>query len=147
MSFKKDLYKEIKSAVPKEVCRVAGREFEMAKDIATAAVRDGHKFPYQDEMVENSFSWYSALAFESLSDTIIKDIVEKEIGEPVFPTYTYARIYYTGAEMKYHIDRSSSEFSVSLCVKTDPNHPWHLGMETLQGEKIYCTRTWRCSII
>ena len=38
MSFKKDLYKEIKSAVPKEVCRVAAREFEMAKDIDRKSV-------------------------------------------------------------------------------------------------------------
>jgi alkylated DNA repair dioxygenase AlkB len=137
MSFEKEYYKEIKNAVPKEVCRVAAKEFEMARDLAGYAVDNGHPYPYQDEMVEKSFSWYSPLIFESLSDTIVKDIVEKEIGEPVYPTYTYARIYYTGAEMKYHIDRSSSEFSVSLCIKTDPNHEWHLGMETLEGEKKY----------
>mgnify|MGYP001138582004 CR=1 FL=1 len=137
MSFNKNSYQILNNLISKDVCEVSAREFEMARDIATATANNGHKFPYQDEMVENSFSWYSPLVFEALSDTLIKQRVEEIVGEPVYPTYSYARIYYTDAEMKYHIDRSSSEFSVSLCVKVDPDYPWHLGMETLDGEKFY----------
>lgn len=137
MSFKENSYQVINNLISNDVCEVAAREFEMARDLASQAAKNGHPYPFHDEMVENSFSWYSALVFESLSDTLIKRKVEEIVGEPVYPTYTYARIYYTGAEMKYHIDRSSSEFSVSLCVKVDPKYPWHLGIETLQGEKKY----------
>ena len=137
MSFKENSYQVINNLISNDVCEVAAREFEMARDLASHAVKDGHPYPFHDEMVENSFSWYSALVFESLSDTLIKRKVEEIVGEPVYPTYTYARIYYTGAEMKYHIDRSSSEFSVSLCIKVDSKYPWHLGIETLQGEKKY----------
>lgn len=137
MSFKENSYQILNNLVSTELCQVAAREFEMARDLANAAANNNQPYPYQDEMVEKSFSWYSPLIFEALSDTIVKNKVEEILGEPVFPTYTYARIYYNNAEMKYHTDRSSSEFSVSLCVKVDPKHPWHLGVENLKGEQFY----------
>lgn len=134
MSFEQDGYYILKGAVSKDVCEVAARDFEMARDLGR--FEDGNLYAYHDDMVEKSFSWYSPLVFEALSDTLIKRKVEEVLGEPVFPTYTYARIYYNGAEMKYHTDRSSSEFSVSLCVKTDPNYPWHLKMKTKDGKTL-----------
>lgn len=131
MDFNKDGYYILNNAVSKDVCEVAAREFEMARDLAKST--DNDLYAFNDDMVDKSFSWYSPLIFESLSDTIIKRKVEEIVGESVYPTYTYARIYYNGAEMKYHTDRSSSEFSVSLCVKVDPKYPWHLQMKTKDG--------------
>lgn len=134
MNFHNDGYYIIKNAVSKDVCEVAARDFEIARDLGK--YEDKNQYAFHDDMVEKSFSWYSPLIFEALSDTIIKRKVEEVLSEPVFPTYTYARIYYNGAEMKYHTDRSSSEFSVSLCVKTDPRYPWHLKMKTKNGETL-----------
>ena len=137
MSFQQQSYTIIKGAISKDTCRLLAREFRIARDLAMKANYSNRQiksedctnlnFPFHDEMVENSFSWYSPLCFEALSDTLIKDIVEKETQTAVFPTYSYARIYYTGAEMLPHIDRSSSEISVSLCVDVDANtDSWNL---------------------
>lgn len=140
-NFFKDDFTVIPNAISKDVCRLLAREFRMSRDLAMYANKQNpnlkhpsskqHKYPFEDEMVQNSFSWFSPLCFESLSDTLIKDIVENTLGEAVFPTYSYARIYYTGSEMFRHVDRSSSEFSISLCIDIDQTiDPWPLEIET-----------------
>ena len=136
MSFKEEGYAVLKGAISKDVCKVMAREFKIARQLAYAAQHPtkDNLFPYHDEMVDRSFSWYSPLCFEALSDSLIKDIVEKELGEPVFPTYSYARIYSHNAEMKRHTDRSSSEFSVSVCIEVDENSkPWPIYFEDRQS--------------
>lgn len=137
MSLETEKFVLIKNAISKDVCKLVAREFRMARDMAALIPNSKKMFPYGDEQVENSFSWYSPLCFEALSDSIIKPIVEKTIGELVYPTYSYARIYYHGATMARHIDRSASEYSVSCCIDVDYDHKWHLGVETIKGEKIY----------
>ena len=136
MSFEKDGYAILKGAISKDVCKVMAREFKIARQLAYAAQHPtkDNLFPYHDEMVDRSFSWYSPLCFEALSDSLIKDIVEKELGEPVFPTYSYARIYSHNAEMTRHTDRSASEFSVSVCIEVDATvKPWPIYFEDKQG--------------
>jgi hypothetical protein len=137
MSLETEKYILIKNALSKDVCKLVAREFRMARDMAGLVPYPGEKFPYKDTQVENSFSWYSPLCFEALSDSLIKPIVENILGESVFPTYSYARIYYNGATMAKHMDRSASEYSVSCCIDVDPKHKWHLGVETVRGEKLY----------
>ncbi len=137
MSLEKEKFILIKNAISKDVCKLVAREFRMARDMAGLVPYPNEKFPYKDTQVEKSFSWYSPLCFEALSDSIVKPIVEQYIGEAVHPTYSYARIYYNGATMARHMDRSASEYSVSCCIDTESNHPWHLGVETVRGEKIY----------
>jgi hypothetical protein len=132
-----DKYVLIKNAVSEQTCRVLAREFRMARDIA-GMVNTGEQYPYKDDLVQKSFSWYSPLCFEALSDSIIRPIVESLVDEPLYPTYSYARVYYPGAEMRKHVDRSSSEYSVTMCVDIDrSNTKWNLGIETLNGENIY----------
>jgi hypothetical protein len=139
MSFEKDGYVILKGAISKAVCKVMAREFKIARQLAYAAQHptEDNMFPFHDEMVDNSFSWYSPLCFEALSDSLIKEIVEKELKEPVFPTYSYARIYSHNAEMTRHTDRSASEFSVSVCIEVDETvKPWPLYFEDKQGNII-----------
>ena len=136
MSFEKDGYAVLKGAISKDVCKVMAREFKIARQLAYAAQHptENNMFPFHDEMVDRSFSWYSPLCFEALSDSLIKDIVEKELGEPVFPTYSYARIYSHNAEMTRHTDRSASEFSISVCIEVDETvKPWPIYFEDRQG--------------
>jgi hypothetical protein len=136
MSFEKDGYAILKGAISKDVCKVMAREFKIARQLAYAAQHptENNMFPFHDEMVDRSFSWYSPLCFEALSDSLIKEIVEKELGESVFPTYSYARIYSHNAEMTRHTDRSASEFSVSVCIEVDETvKPWPIYFEDKQG--------------
>ena len=137
MSLETEKYILIKNALSKDVCKLVAREFRMARDMADLVPYPNEKFPYKDTQVDNSFSWYSPLCFEALSDSLIKPIVENVIGELMLPTYSYARIYYNGATMARHMDRSASEYSVSCCIDVDPNYKWHLGVETIRGEKLY----------
>lgn len=131
----------VKNAISTDVCKLLAREFRISRDLAMSVNKNNPSFkhpdaknvlyPFEDEMVSNSFSWYSPLCFEALSDTLIKEIVEETVKEEVYPTYSYARIYYKNSQMFRHVDRSSSEFSVSLCIDTDTSiNPWPLIIET-----------------
>jgi hypothetical protein len=147
MTFKTHGYQIIKSAISKDLCKLLAEEFRLVRNIALATNKQNSEYkhpdskeqnyPFADEMVNSSFSWYSPMCFEALSNSIMKEVVESVIQESVYPTYSYARIYCNGAEMKKHIDRSSSEFSVSCCIEVDPNFPnWYLGVETKDGTVI-----------
>lgn len=136
MNFHKDGIVAIESAISIETCKLLSKEFKIARQLAYAVSNPTpeNQFPYHDEMVDHSFSWYSPLCFEALSDSLIKDVVENELGEAVYPTYSYARIYSNGAIMHRHTDRSSSEFSVSCCIEVDESvKPWPINFETTDG--------------
>jgi hypothetical protein len=137
MSLETDKFILIKNAISRETCKLLAREFRIARDLAATVEYPGEEFPYRDIQVERSFSWDSPLCIEALSDSLIKEVVENELKEAVYPTYSYARIYYNGAEMPIHIDRSSSEYSVSCCIDVEIDNPWHLGIETIRGETLY----------
>jgi hypothetical protein len=131
-----DKYVIIKNAISKDACKILAREFRMCRDLASN-IKYEEAFPYRDSLVHNSFSWYSPLCFEALSDSVMKEIIECIIKEPVYPTYSYARVYYNGAEMVRHVDRVASELAVSICIDVEENNPWHLGVQTIDGKDIY----------
>ncbi len=130
MSFNENNYEIVKKAIPKEVCTIVSRAMIMAKDITLHmhSLKETD-FPCKDDMVDNCFSRYSPLVLESLSDTLMKDVIESTIKEKILPTYTHGRLYYNGAVMYKHIDRDSSEISASLCLDVDKNCDWPLMME------------------
>jgi hypothetical protein len=56
--------------------------------------------------------------FEVLLDqmtTKMEEITKKTL----FPTYSYARIYYGGSELARHTDRRACEYSVTVCLQPD----------------------------
>jgi alkylated DNA repair dioxygenase AlkB len=87
---------------------------------------------FGDIQVTNSFSYYSALCFEALS-LQLQPLVEEVTGKKLYPTYTYARIYYNGATMAIHKDRPSCQFSATVNISID-EEPWEIWFETLTGE-------------
>jgi hypothetical protein len=145
-TFIKDRLQIVEGALDPKMCRLLAEEFRLIRNIALATNRlnpdyrhpdsKNIDFPFADEMVENSFSWYSPVCFEALSNTVMKDIVEETIGDKVLPTYSYARIYSTDSKMKKHTDRTSSEFSVSCCLEIDNETQWPLEFEMESGETI-----------
>lgn len=75
---------------------------------------------FNDEQVVKSFAQYGLPSFDALLEhlrPVVEDVVDKEL----YPTYSYARIYYNDAEMASHIDRASCEYSMTLTLKTDGN--------------------------
>jgi len=112
----------IKNAVSKDVVELVVREFNMMKENLSIIHNNKNKFAFNDKLVPKSFSWYSPLIFESLSDTLVKKQVEKTLKKKVYPTYTYGRIYYKGSKLPEHKDRISSEYSATLCLTSPSNN-------------------------
>jgi hypothetical protein len=71
--------------------------------------------PVGDKLVSNSFSAYALPETEELLGSLTNTIGTM-IGKQLYPTYSYCRIYYTGATMPPHTDRHACEISMSLCV-------------------------------
>tara|TARA_R110000751_G_scaffold221575_1_gene323992 strand:- start:360 stop:914 length:555 start_codon:yes stop_codon:yes gene_type:complete len=57
-----------------------------------------------------------------------KDLMEKETGKKLLPTYSFWRCYTKYAELKKHTDRPSCEISVTVNINGD-NTPWPIFME------------------
>jgi len=56
------------------------------------------------------------------------------MGEPMLPSYSYARLYQKNEVLKKHKDRPSCEISVSLHLNGDS--PWDIWFTKPNGEKI-----------
>lgn len=82
------------------------------------------EYPFGDCQCPTSFSKYGVICYESLL-IILKPIIEAHVGKELLPTYSYMRIYYNGSFLEKHKDRSSCEYSVSICVSIDET-PWDI---------------------
>jgi len=69
----------------------------------------------QDNQVPGSKGFYGELIFEKLLEHLLP-VVEINTGYQLFKTYSYARQYHLGEELKIHRDRHACEITVSLCL-------------------------------
>lgn len=137
MAFADNLYEVVKGAVSPEVLQHCDIEFELLRKVMhiTNNVSEENKFAFNDEQIANSFSYYSPLCFETLAQTLLPTM-EEVTGKKLYPTYTYARIYYEGAEMARHTDRPSCEFSTTVCISNDPDFgAWDIWFKNLEGKE------------
>lgn len=102
--------------VSAETAAVLSSQFQIfAQNIIAEQANGSTRFG--DDVVPNSFSWYGAFTFDGLLP-VVQGQIEFIVGRPLLPTYSYARIYCAGAELKEHTDRNESEIAVSLAVET-----------------------------
>jgi hypothetical protein len=134
-NFATDLYEVVRGAVPPEQLQHMDIEFELIKKLQymQGGQSEENKFMFGDSQVTNSFAYYSALCFEALS-LQLQPLMEEITGKKLYPTYTYARIYYNGATMAIHKDRPSCQFSTTVNISID-EEPWEIWFETLTGQK------------
>jgi len=81
----------------------------------------------EDPQVSDCKSKYDHISFVELlceKTTTVSQL----IGETVVPTYSYARIYQHGNELKPHVDKCQCE--ISLTVNLDCDEPWAIWIET-----------------
>lgn len=111
----KEDYLILQSAVPEEICKLAAIEYQIQESCCKIF------FPDSDlsDLSPNSFARYSPLCFEALSMYLLPKI-EEATQMKLYPVYSYARIYYKGSRLDPHIDRRSSEITVSVCIEKDP---------------------------
>lgn len=69
----------------------------------------------QDDQCPSSQAIYGAVAFDSLLDQL-RPYFEQACGRKLLPTYSYARMYAPGEELKIHKDRPSCEISATLTL-------------------------------
>jgi hypothetical protein len=80
---------------------------------------------FSDRQVPTSYVGSALPMFEKLlwnMTLVMEDITEKSL----FPTYSYARIYYHESELKKHKDRPACEYSASICLENDSIVEWPL---------------------
>jgi Rps23 Pro-64 3,4-dihydroxylase Tpa1-like proline 4-hydroxylase len=85
-----------------------------------------------DPQAPNSFSSYNYMPFLELLCEKTPEI-SSLIGEPVLPTYSYARVYKNGSELTRHTDRDACEISFTLHLHGDSK--WPIWIETPSGEQ------------
>lgn len=69
---------------------------------------------------------------DALSESLllrVLPLMQEVAGGPLYPCYSYLRIYQAGAELPRHLDRPSCEISTSLTLGGDADSPWPLCVE------------------
>ena len=126
MSFKNNKYTVLKQAISPELANFIYKYFCNKRRVARLLFDSKFISPFtdywgiwNDDQVPNTYSHYADLAMETLLEEV-KPVMEKHTGLKLSPTYTYARIYKKGDELKRHKDRYSCEVSTTLNLGGDP---------------------------
>jgi hypothetical protein len=80
----------------------------------------------QDDQCPKSEAIHGTVTFDKLLEDLLPHF-EKVCGKKLYPTYSYARLYKPGEELKRHKDRPACEISVTLTLGFEGN-PWSIYM-------------------
>ena len=125
MSFKKDKYQVIKGAISKELAdfcyqyflnkRAVARHLFDARFISQFTQYFG---VWNDTQIPETYSHYADIVMETLLQKV-KPVMEEQSKVKLIETYSYARIYKKGDELKKHKDRYSCEISTTMHLGGD----------------------------
>lgn len=87
---------------------------------------------FGDPQSPQAFSYYADTAMDTLLEKV-RPIVQKKVNKKLFSTYSYARLYTKGCELKRHIDRPSCEISTTLNLGGDM---WPIYLEKPETKEI-----------
>jgi hypothetical protein len=125
-------YKIIKNAISNELSEFCLNYFLIKRQVASYLIENKHLPPFanyfgtwDDSQVPNTYSHYADIVMETLL-LKVKPVMEKETGLKLIETYSYARIYKKGDELKRHKDRFSCEISTTLNFG---GNPWPIFIE------------------
>ena len=118
-------YKVIKKAVSYELANFCYNYFLLKRD-AVSFMYDNNitaESPilgtWEDPQVPGAYSIYGDFVMETLLMKVLP-VMKQKTGMDLIPTYSYARVYQTGSELKRHKDRPSCEISTTLNLGGDP---------------------------
>ena len=138
------IYKIIKQAISEELAEFVYEYFLNKRTVARHLFDTRYISPYteywgvwNDEQIPETYSHYADIAMETLL-VKLKPLMEKESGLKLNETYSYARIYKKGDELKRHKDRYSCEVSTTLNLGGDewPIYLEPSGEEGKEGVKV-----------
>jgi len=137
MSFKKDKYQVIKGVVSKELADFCYQYFLNKRKVARYLFDEKYLSQFteyfgvwNDTQIPETYSHYSDIVMETLLQKV-KPVMEEQAEIKLTETYSYARIYKKGDELKRHKDRYSCEISTTLNLGGDD---WSIFLEP-SGEK------------
>ena len=125
--FKKHKYEIVKQAISKDLALYLYNYFRIKKQVYDTFLQHKYISPYEqtsgcyegvDAQIPNTYSHYSDIAMETLM-LKCQPQMEKTTGLKLYPSYTYARIYKKGDELKRHKDRFSCEISTTMNLAGD----------------------------
>lgn len=132
MSFKKNKYQVIKGAISKELADFCYQYFLNKRTVARHLFENKSISPYttyfgvwNDTQIPETYSHYADIVMETLLQRV-KPVMEKESEVKLTETYSYARIYKKGDELKRHTDRDSCEISTTMHLGGDE---WSIFLE------------------
>jgi len=132
MSFKKNKYQVIKNAISTELADFCYQYFCNKRAVARHLFDEKYISQFtdyfgvwNDQQIPETYSHYSDIVMETLLQKV-KPIMEKESGVKLTETYSYARIYKKGDELKRHKDRYSCEISTTMHLGGDD---WSIFLE------------------
>lgn len=135
MSFRSNGFEVVRNVIEPQLLKHLKTEFEMIRDVNFFISEEKNQYSFGDEQSPNSFSIYSATCFESLS-LILNDKINEIVNLELFPTYTYARIYYKDAILKPHTDRPSCEYSTTICIDSTDLWDFYINDRNNETKKV-----------
>jgi len=121
MSFK---YKVIKKAITFDLANFCFNYLKLKNDAVHFLYKNNlvneNQFlgTWKDHQIPNTFSCYGDFVMETLLLKVLP-IMKIKTGLNLIPTYSYARLYKKGDELKRHKDRPSCEISTTLNLGGD----------------------------
>ena len=118
-------YKIIKKAVSYELANFCYNYFLLKRDAVSFMYKNNitAESPilgrWDDPQVPGAYSMYGDFVMETLLMKVLP-VMKEKTGMDLIPTYSYARVYQTGSELKRHKDRPSCEISTTLNLGGDP---------------------------
>jgi hypothetical protein len=128
MSFKRKKYTIIRKAISKDLASFLANYFCMKKQVYDTCRKANYISPFdhtlgiyepKNEQIPDTYSHYADVAMETLM-LKCQSVMEKATGLKLYPSYTYARLYKKGDELKRHKDRFSCEISTTMNLGGDP---------------------------
>ena len=126
MSFKKNKYQVLRSAISKDLAAFCYKYLQISAEadhwmLNNSVTHAGNLLigNFNDPQVPNSYAKYADRVMETLLVDTIK-VMQKKTGLKLVPTYSYTRLYRTGNILNRHKDRPSCEISTTLNLGGDP---------------------------
>ena len=120
-------YVVIENFIPEEKAKLLYKHF---KD---EAIKNPQVFWYDPQCPKSlsmlDFRWFLELLIDKIP--FMSEVLE----EPMFPTYSYARIYANQEVLEKHLDRHACEVSVTLHLDSDGTE-WPIWLTKPNGEKV-----------
>lgn len=113
----------IKDVIPKEFCYFFTRSLLRYADMKriNGDYSGDQQIPNCKAVIDHE------LMFETYQEKIWPAL-ENILGEELLPTYTYARLYTNGDELKIHSDRDACEISVTIQLGRSHHYSWPIYM-------------------